>query len=157
MWRHVKCEGVCMCELELDKEMVSLRSWNTLWPFTHHLYARTCTSLPLSLGGDNPFEVSWKEFHSKKLVNKLLQQIHDPLVVASGVLPDWCHTLTSTYLFLFPFEVREVFFACTAFGTSWCVCVWVMHVVWCVRTCTRIIFICVTWSHDSENSHHKWI
>ena len=46
-----------MCELELDKEMVFCEVENTLWPFTHHLYACTCTSLPLSLGGDNPFEV----------------------------------------------------------------------------------------------------
>ena len=133
------------------------------------------------------FEVSSSDFHSRKLVNKLVQQIHvsspfcinfstsfhvlyfpfpslplslplspslitsfsllsissplpplsphslpspyllppslplshkDPLSLASGALPYWTHLLTSTYSFLFPFETRELFFTCTAFGAS---------------------------------------
>ncbi len=64
------------------------------------------------------FEVPREEFQTKKLVNKLIQQVHDPVVLASGALPEWCHTLTLRYHFLFPFEVRELFFSCTAFGTS---------------------------------------
>lgn len=67
---------------------------------------------------DLTFEVPREEFQTKKLVNKLIQQVHDPVVLASGALPDWCHTLTLQYHFLFPFEVRELFFGCTAFGTS---------------------------------------
>lgn len=64
------------------------------------------------------FEVPSEEFQTKKLVNKLIQQVHDPVVLASGALPDWCHALALQYRFLFPFEVRELFFGCTAFGTS---------------------------------------
>ena len=64
------------------------------------------------------FEVPREEFQTKKLVNKLIQQVHDPVVLASGALPEWCHALTQQYSFLFPFEVRELFFSCTAFGTS---------------------------------------
>jgi len=64
------------------------------------------------------FEVSSEEFHTKKLVNKLIQQVHDPVVLASGALPDWSHTLTLTHRYLFPFEVRDLFFGCTAFGTA---------------------------------------
>ena len=59
-----------------------------------------------------------EEFHSKKLMNKLVQQVHDPLTLASGALPDWTTTLTSSYPILFPFEIREIFFNCTAFGAS---------------------------------------
>ena len=58
------------------------------------------------------------EFYSKKLVNKLVQQIHDPVVLASGALPEWCHLLPSAHPILFPFEAREMYFNCTAFGTS---------------------------------------
>jgi len=94
-------------------------------------------TLLLPPGGDQPFEVSREEFHSKKLVNKLVQQIHDPLVVASGALPEWCHALTSTHPHLFPFEVREVFFACTAFGTS--------RLVGMCGTCLWYVYMCVVW------------
>ena len=72
---------------------------------------------PLS-EGEAGFDVSLEEFHSKKLRNKLVQQIHEPVVLASSALPDWCHTLTTFCSFLFPFEVREVFFASTALGMS---------------------------------------
>jgi E3 ubiquitin-protein ligase HECTD1 len=68
--------------------------------------------------GDAGLDVSMEEFHSKKLRNKLVQQIHEPVVLASGALPDWCHTLTTYCSLLFPFEVREVFFASTALGMS---------------------------------------
>ncbi len=64
------------------------------------------------------FEVPLEEFQSKKLVNKLVQQVHDPLLLASGALPEWTHTLTTSFPILFPFEAREMFFYSTAFGTS---------------------------------------
>lgn len=68
--------------------------------------------------GDIPFDAPLEEFHSKKVMNKLIQQIHDPVVLASGALPEWSHQLTTASPFLFPFEARELFFHCTAFGTS---------------------------------------
>ncbi|GFO27459.1 E3 ubiquitin-protein ligase hectd1-like protein, partial [Plakobranchus ocellatus] len=58
------------------------------------------------------------EFISKKLTNKITQQIQDPLVLASGALPDWCEHLTRWCPMLFPFETRQLYFSCTAFGTS---------------------------------------
>ena len=75
---------------------------------------------PLPPAEVNPpqFEVAPEEFHSKRLMNKLVQQVHDPLVLASGALPDWTSALTSSHPILFPFEVREIFFNCTAFGAS---------------------------------------
>ena len=68
--------------------------------------------------GNIPFDAPLEEFHSKKVMNKLIQQIHDPVVLASGALPEWTHQLTTSSPFLFPFEARELFFHCTAFGTS---------------------------------------
>uniref|UniRef100_A0A3Q2X7C6 E3 ubiquitin-protein ligase n=1 Tax=Hippocampus comes TaxID=109280 RepID=A0A3Q2X7C6_HIPCM len=58
------------------------------------------------------------EFTSKKITTKILQQIEEPLALASGALPDWCERLTSKCPFLIPFETRQLFFTCTAFGRS---------------------------------------
>lgn len=57
-------------------------------------------------------------FMSKKITNKLLQQIQDPLVLSSNSLPMWCEDLNQSCPFLFPFETRQLYFACTAFGAS---------------------------------------
>lgn len=64
------------------------------------------------------FNVPEEEFISKKMTNKLVQQIQDPLVLSSGSQPDWCETLLYTYPMLFPFETRKIYFISTAFGTS---------------------------------------
>ncbi|XP_071078576.1 E3 ubiquitin-protein ligase HECTD1-like isoform X2 [Haliotis cracherodii] len=58
------------------------------------------------------------EFISKKITNKVVQQIQDPLVLASHALPEWCEHLTRWCPMLFPFETRQLYFTCTAFGTS---------------------------------------
>lgn len=63
-------------------------------------------------------ELSPEEFTSKKITNKLLQQIQDPLVLSSGALPSWCEELNHSCPFLFPFETRQLYFNCTAFGAS---------------------------------------
>eukprot|EP00095_Tigriopus_kingsejongensis_P011031 maker-scaffold109_size355148-snap-gene-1.26 protein:Tk11031 transcript:maker-scaffold109_size355148-snap-gene-1.26-mRNA-1 annotation:"e3 ubiquitin-protein ligase hectd1" len=57
-------------------------------------------------------------FHSKKITNKLVQQIQDPLVLSANSMPDWCHELTYSCPMLFPFETRLLYFHCTAFGAS---------------------------------------
>jgi E3 ubiquitin-protein ligase HECTD1 len=67
---------------------------------------------------DNEGELSPEEFTSKKITNKLLQQIQDPLVLSSGALPSWCEELNHSCPFLFPFETRQLYFNCTAFGAS---------------------------------------
>ncbi|RWS30867.1 E3 ubiquitin-protein ligase HECTD1-like isoform X10 [Leptotrombidium deliense] len=62
--------------------------------------------------------ITFDDFISKKITNKLVQQIQDPLVLASGSQPEWCEYLNYNYPMLFPFETRQVYFNCTAFGTS---------------------------------------
>ena len=59
-----------------------------------------------------------KGFISEKINNKLIQQLQDPLVLASRSLPDWCRGLLHSYKFLFPFETRQLYFTTTAFGVS---------------------------------------
>ncbi|KAK7791453.1 hypothetical protein R5R35_010932 [Gryllus longicercus] len=66
---------------------------------------------------DQPL-VSSDDFASKKITNKLLQQIQDPLVLSSGAMPSWCEELNHSCPFLFPFETRQLYFNCTAFGAS---------------------------------------
>ncbi|XP_073924312.1 E3 ubiquitin-protein ligase HECTD1 isoform X6 [Castor canadensis] len=65
-----------------------------------------------------PFTFPPDEFTSKKITTKILQQIEEPLALASGALPDWCEQLTSKCPFLIPFETRQLYFTCTAFGAS---------------------------------------
>ncbi|XP_020807328.1 E3 ubiquitin-protein ligase HECTD1 [Drosophila serrata] len=57
-------------------------------------------------------------FISKKITNKLQQQIQDPLVLSSNALPNWCENLNQSCPFLFPFETRQLYFNCTSFGAS---------------------------------------
>lgn len=57
-------------------------------------------------------------YMSKKITNKLLQQIQDPLVLSSNSLPSWCEQFNQSCPFLFPFETRQIYFNCTAFGAS---------------------------------------
>ena len=58
------------------------------------------------------------EFLSKKITNKLVTQIQDPLVLAASSLPSWLEELSLNSPFLFPFETRQLYFHCTAFGSS---------------------------------------
>eukprot|EP00794_Sanderia_malayensis_P020162 gene20162-22137_t len=67
---------------------------------------------------DYLFDVPDDEFISMKLTNKLMQQIQEPLVLASGALPSWCEFLVINYPQLFPFETRKMYFQATAFGCS---------------------------------------
>ncbi|KAL0880849.1 hypothetical protein ABMA27_002032 [Loxostege sticticalis] len=57
-------------------------------------------------------------FISTKLTNKLHQQLQEPLTLAAAATPHWCQQLNDWCPFLFPLETRQMFFACTAFGTS---------------------------------------
>ncbi|EDV98881.1 GH13561 [Drosophila grimshawi] len=66
----------------------------------------------------NPTCLPAELFMSKKITNKLQQQIHDPLVLSSNALPNWCEDLNQSCPFLFPFETRQLYFNCTAFGSS---------------------------------------
>lgn len=67
---------------------------------------------------DDIFYVPSEEFLCKKITNKLVQQIQDPLTLSSGSLPLWCEYLVINYPTLFPFETRQMFFRATAFGCS---------------------------------------
>lgn len=58
------------------------------------------------------------DFTSKKITNKIVQQIQDPLALAAGALPSWCEELARSCPFLLPFETRRLYFSCTAFGAS---------------------------------------
>lgn len=69
----------------------------------------------------SPIIISLEEFGSKKVTNKLTQQLSDPLVVSSGALPAWCEQLLTVCPMLVPFETRQMYFQATAFGTSRCV------------------------------------
>ncbi|CCF57986.1 hypothetical protein KAFR_0D03380 [Kazachstania africana CBS 2517] len=55
-------------------------------------------------------------FINPKLSAKLNRQLEEPLIVASGILPDWSLYLTADFHFLFPFDTRIFFLQCTSYG-----------------------------------------
>ncbi|XP_026566622.1 E3 ubiquitin-protein ligase HECTD1 isoform X7 [Pseudonaja textilis] len=79
-----------------------------------------CSPRTLQEEGDEQLQFNFPpdEFTSKKITTKILQQIEEPLALASGALPDWCEQITSKCPFLIPFETRQLYFTCTAFGAS---------------------------------------
>lgn len=87
-----------------------------------HMISNESKSEPISLSqlssNETQFLINSEEFISKKITNKLQQQIHDPLVLVSNCQPDWCQYLTHICPMLFPFEIRQTYFSSTAFGTS---------------------------------------
>ncbi|XP_033735284.1 E3 ubiquitin-protein ligase HECTD1-like isoform X2 [Pecten maximus] len=85
------------------------------------LYAIAMEQTPNTLMKyDQPLllNVPAEDFISKKITNKLVQQTQDPLVLASNALPDWCEKLTKYCPMLCSFETRQIYFTCTAFGSS---------------------------------------
>ena len=68
--------------------------------------------------GEEHFGAQVEIYQSKKITNKLVQQIQDPLVLSADALPDWCKELSFSCPMLFPFETRLLHFHCTAFGAS---------------------------------------
>lgn len=82
-----------------------------------HLFVITTSKEPDYLL-ENIMDITPEQFTSKKITNKLLQQIQDPLVLSSSSLPTWCEELNHSCPFLFPFETRHLYFNCTAFGAS---------------------------------------
>lgn len=58
------------------------------------------------------------QFINTKLTAKLNRQLEEPLIVASGCLPEWSEDLACQFPFLFPFETRHLFLQSTSFGYS---------------------------------------
>ncbi|XP_076273657.1 ubiquitin fusion-degradation 4-like isoform X2 [Rhynchophorus ferrugineus] len=84
-----------------------------------HLFVITTSkSKTIDLKSLDHSEIASELYSSKKITNKLLQQIQDPLVLSSSSLPAWCEELNHSCPFLFPFETRQLYFNCTAFGAS---------------------------------------
>ncbi|XP_023244989.1 E3 ubiquitin-protein ligase HECTD1 isoform X2 [Copidosoma floridanum] len=77
--------------------------------------------IPHDQQDDDTSDANWvhpDDFTSKKITNKISQQIQDPLALAAAALPNWCEELARSCPFLLPFETRRLYFSCTAFGAS---------------------------------------
>lgn len=57
-------------------------------------------------------------FLNYKLSAKLNRQLDEPLLVASGILPDWAIIIPREFPFLFPLDTRLFFLKSTSFGYS---------------------------------------
>lgn len=63
-------------------------------------------------------------FINSKLSAKLSKQLDEPVIIASGVLPDWTFYLTRDFSFLFPLETRMFFLKCISFGYGRLIQLW---------------------------------
>lgn len=91
--------------------------------FSSQLSSQRSTTLPEVKSSFNDLSavisaVPQAEFISSKLTDKLEQQMRDPLVLTTGVMPLWCSQLMAACPFLFSFETRWKYFRLTTFGPS---------------------------------------
>ena len=64
-------------------------------------------------------------FLNYKLTAKLNRQLDEPLLVASGILPDWAVIIPREFPFLFPMESRLFFLRSTSYGYSRLIDYWI--------------------------------
>lgn len=70
------------------------------------------------------FDRSSSSFLNFKLTAKLNRQLEEPLIVASGILPNWAINITRKFPFLFPLDTRIFFLQSTSFGYSRLIQLW---------------------------------
>lgn len=63
-------------------------------------------------------------FLNYRMTAKLNRQLEEPLIVASGTLPDWSVAVTRQFPFLFPLDTRVFFLQSTSFGYSRLIELW---------------------------------
>ncbi|AES79320.2 E3 ubiquitin-protein ligase [Medicago truncatula] len=80
-----------------------------------HAYSVGEVKIPSNLKSPLPsFEQD--EFLNKKLIEKLEQQMGDPLALCIGAMPFWCYQLMISYPFLFSYVTRCKFFKLATYG-----------------------------------------
>ncbi|CEP60902.1 putative ubiquitin-protein ligase UFD4 LALA0_S02e02278g [Lachancea lanzarotensis] len=65
-----------------------------------------------------------ESFINSKISAKLSCQLDEPLIVASGCIPEWCTVVTQQYPFLFPLELRMFYLQSTSFGYARLIQIW---------------------------------
>lgn len=65
-----------------------------------------------------------KIFINSKLSAKLARQLDEPLIVASGILPEWLLNITKDFYFLFPFDSRLLLLQSSSFGYGRLIQIW---------------------------------
>ncbi|GAA52519.1 E3 ubiquitin-protein ligase HECTD1, partial [Clonorchis sinensis] len=68
------------------------------------------------LSTTNPIDA--EDFVSRRLTKKLLRQIHDPMALATGTLPNWCFNLPRWLSPLFTFTARLELLRASGFGPA---------------------------------------
>jgi hypothetical protein len=58
------------------------------------------------------------QWHATRLGARMLTAMHEPAVVAAGLLPAWCAALARSFPEVLPYQAREHLFYCSAFGTT---------------------------------------
>ncbi|OAF69058.1 hypothetical protein A3Q56_03204 [Intoshia linei] len=80
----------------------------SLLTFTHHVL----------ITNESNLTISEESFISRKLTQKLVKQIHEPLSLCCSALPSWCDRLIYEYPWLFNFEMRNTYLSAQGYDPS---------------------------------------
>lgn len=113
---HIKCGQLNMTVLAaLQTVHTELQTQNQ-----QNLFLNSIKPCEIIVNGEqsNTFVmVSFGKFVEHK-ISVAVVIFQDPLVLASNALPGWCESMTKWCPMLFTFDTRQLYFTCTAFGTS---------------------------------------
>jgi E3 ubiquitin-protein ligase TRIP12 len=71
--------------------------------------------VPMALA-EEIIPVPAQDFINAKLTAKLARQLQDPLALCTNTLPNWCATLCAELPFLFPLDLRQLYFRGSSLG-----------------------------------------
>lgn len=99
-----------------EKTLVQLLSLLQVLLTVNQEVPRLLPNLQFSASGDDIATVPVSDFINAKLTAKLSRQLQDPLALCTNTLPAWCNSLCSELSFLFPLDLRQLYFRGSSLG-----------------------------------------
>lgn len=99
-----------------EKTLVQLLSLLQVLLTINQEVPRLLPNLQFNSSGEDIATVPLSDFINAKLTAKLSRQLQDPLALCTNTLPSWCASLCSELPFLFPLDLRQLYFRGSSLG-----------------------------------------
>lgn len=99
-----------------EKTLVQLLSLLQVLLTINQEVPRLLPNLRFASSGEDIATVPLSDFINAKLTAKLSRQLQDPLALCTNTLPSWCASLCSELPFLFPLDLRQLYFRGSSLG-----------------------------------------
>lgn len=99
-----------------EKTLVQLLSLMQVLMTINSEVPRLLPGLQFNATGEDIVTVPASDFINAKLTAKLARQLQDPLALCTNTLPAWCNSLCSELPFLFPLDLRQLYFRGSSLG-----------------------------------------